>query len=104
MIFYIPVIEVINWIGIYVTEDSIRLRPKIKIMSRKIRYVKIYVINFVLPTRRIMIYSRLLFRWAWYVRDNLANKIMIKFAILPETEIRNGCMGSITYVIRKGVI
>ena len=76
MIFYIPVIEVINWIGIYVTEDSIRLRPKIKIMSRKIRYVKIYVINFVLPTQRIMIYSRLLFRWAWYVRDNLANKIM----------------------------
>ena len=76
----------------------------IKIMSRKIRYVKIYVINFVLPTQRIMIYSQLLFRWAWYVRDNLANKIMIKFAILSETEIRNGCMGSKTYVIRKGVI
>ena len=104
MIFYIPVIEVINWIGIYVTEDSIRLRPKIKIMSRKIRYVKIYVINFVLPKLKIMIYARLRSRYTYYAHDNIANKIRIKFDILPETEIGNGYIGITTYIIIKGVI
>ena len=68
--------------------------------SRKFIYLKICVANFAeKPPLRRIIFFQLLYIWTKYFCYTLMQKIMVRFSILSESKLGNGCLGVNIYVI-----